>query len=362
MPESSTITSLCTPWPEGGVEPVPICPVCASTHHRTLHAGLTDRIFYCAPGEWSLFECIDCGSGYLDPRPTRETMHLAYENYYTHTPPANDVSVSLGTFRQLCRKLANSYRSWRFGSDSQSTNSLWAVVAWLIPGLLCVLEYRYRTLPRPRQGARLLDVGFGDGTFLETAKEAGWQVAGADTDPVTVDSAAMRGLEVRQGGIEVFTDMPGCFDVITLSHVIEHVHDVRAVLRDAYRLLKPGGRLWLDTPNIDSYGHRRFGRHWRGLEPPRHLVVFNWQSLERVLIEEGFQLDRRLARFDVYPGLAGKSRAIAAGRDPYQRHTNTWTERISGWLVCFWTLFNYRRSEFVTLMTVKPETNGSAGE
>jgi hypothetical protein len=53
-------------------------------------------------------------------------------------------------------------------------------------------------------------------------------------------------------------------------------------------LLAPGGRLWLETPNIDSYGYREFGPHWRGLEAPRHLVMFGPRSLEIALRRAGF--------------------------------------------------------------------------
>jgi SAM-dependent methyltransferase len=95
-------------------------------------------------------------------------------------------------------------------------------------------------------------------------------------------------LNVLQGGIEQFNNDESLFDVITLSHVIEHLHDPVKVLKACHRLLKPTGRLWLETPNIDSLGHRQYMENWRGLEPPRHLVLFNRQSLAQALLGTGF--------------------------------------------------------------------------
>lgn len=79
------------------------------------------------------------------------------------------------------------------------------------------------------------------------------------------------------------------YDVITLSHVIEHVHDPYNTLKNCYDLLSPGGLLFIDTPNIDARSHRRFKENWRGLEAPRHLVIFNWESIFGVLKRCGFE-------------------------------------------------------------------------
>jgi len=139
-----------------------------------------------------------------------------------------------------------------------------------------------------------LDVGCGDGSFLRVATRCGWCAIGLDPDVNAVASCRSNALAVLHGGIELFDAMENRFDVITLNHVIEHVPDPVELLRSCYRLLKPGGQLWLQTPNIDSLGIRRYGRHWRGLEPPRHLVLFNPASLRLALHHARFQrFDRR---------------------------------------------------------------------
>ena len=87
-PATHELTSAAGPrsqeWPPGGLERVHQCPACAGTERELLHAGLTDRLFGCAAGTWSLWRCATCGSAYLDPRPTQETILLAYGEYFTH--------------------------------------------------------------------------------------------------------------------------------------------------------------------------------------------------------------------------------------------------------------------------------------
>ena len=128
--------------------------------------------------------------------------------------------------------------------------------------------------------ATLLDVGCGDGSFLKTMSDRGWTVTGID-----FDAAAIRGIRERLG-VEAHVATARSmaaegrkFDVITASHVIEHVADPVGFLADCARLLKPGGRVIVKTPNAASLGHALFGPSWRGLEPPRHLYVFTRPSL-----------------------------------------------------------------------------------
>jgi SAM-dependent methyltransferase len=102
-----------------------------------------------------------------------------------------------------------------------------------------------------------------------------------------------------------------------MSHVIEHVHDPVATLGAVFSLLRPGGFLYVDTPNIDALGHESYGRYWRGLEPPRHLVLFNRNSLRDLLRAQGFETIRSKRRPDVIIGLAEQSARLAAGLDPY---------------------------------------------
>jgi 2-polyprenyl-3-methyl-5-hydroxy-6-metoxy-1,4-benzoquinol methylase len=280
------VNLVAEPWPATGLETLGHCPVCGAAEREPVHSALTDRIFFCAAGVWVMYRCADCGSGYLDPRPTPETIGQAYARYYTHEVTQKRGLDELGLVSRLRRALANGYRNNRYGTADRPANPL-GVLLRLLPGLRTTIDTESRHLPKPPPGGRLLDVGCGDGSFLDFARRAGWSVVGVDFDQKAVDAARSRGLDIRLGGIEVLSPQER-FDGITMSHVIEHVHDPMAVLRTCHGLLKPGGWLWLETPNLDALGHRAYGPDWRGLEPPRHLVLFSLASIRRLLTAAGF--------------------------------------------------------------------------
>lgn len=273
-------------WPTDGLESLKGCPVCGGVGRKLLHDSLTDRVFSCAPGIWSLHSCQNCGSGYLNPRPTPETIGLAYQNYYTHcdTP----LYASVGLVEKIKRRLANGYRNYRYGTKDVPASYLGVFATYLMPTVRCILDAGMRHLPNKVKDGRILDFGCGNGAFLSRAQSAGWFVVGTDFDVKAVAAAKARGLDVRLGGTETLDSSKEQFDIVFLSHVIEHVHNPVELMESCFALLKPGGYLWIETPNISAQGHKLFGENWRGLEPPRHLVIFNFESLQNALKEVGF--------------------------------------------------------------------------
>jgi SAM-dependent methyltransferase len=116
---------------------------------------------------------------------------------------------------------------------------------------------------------------------------------------------------------------PGSFDAIVLNNVIEHVLLPENTIARCCELLREGGQLTAITPNIDSIGHELFGRDWRGLEPPRHLHLFNAPSLRALTNGKGFNQVRVFST----PGIArfmfevSSKLATDAGRTPPQINT-----------------------------------------
>jgi SAM-dependent methyltransferase len=131
--------------------------------------------------------------------------------------------------------------------------------------------------------ARLLDVGCGNGAFLSKMRALGWRVHGLEPDPAAAKAARASGIDVVAGTLADTAWPEGSFDAVTMSSVIEHLHDPGDSLSICRRLLAPGGSLHIMTPNADALGAARFGPHWRGLETPRHLVLFNPRALSLLL-------------------------------------------------------------------------------
>jgi 2-polyprenyl-3-methyl-5-hydroxy-6-metoxy-1,4-benzoquinol methylase len=163
--------------------------------------------------------------------------------------------------------------------------------------------------PPTSSGARLLDVGCATGTFLVRARAQGWQVRGIEPGEHMVAFArSTHGLDVELGGAEAAAGRfdSGSFDIITLWDVVEHLQHPLRVMRHLFDLLKPGGTLYLATPNEDGWLPRA---HWHLLrpvlgiwphpEPPRHLYQFSRKTIERLFESAGFEAVR--VRHDEIP-------------------------------------------------------------
>jgi ubiquinone/menaquinone biosynthesis C-methylase UbiE len=118
----------------------------------------------------------------------------------------------------------------------------------------------------------------------------GWRTTGLDISSVAIKRVRGRlGLDALVGTLPNPGLPASGFDIVTMWHSLEHVHDPLAVLKSAYRLLAPGGRLLVAAPNIDSLPFRYFGPAWYGLDLPRHLTHFTPATLRAVLRCAGFQ-------------------------------------------------------------------------
>lgn len=340
-----------TAWPQGELEHIGRCPVCGSTSRKLLHEGLIDNVSFCASGTWNMQQCLRCEAGYLDPRPSTASLHLAYQNYHTHSQTTRTRQTQMSRLRRIRHAWANGYRNWRYGTQCLPSSRFGIVAAFLLPAMKRALDLPFRHLPQAWPGARVLDVGFGNGEFLDDALAIGWDVAGVDVDPVVVNNAKERGLDVRLGSLSIFSDQPESFDVITISHVIEHVYDPVETLRMAFKLLKPGGLLWLDTPSMDSFGCAHFGEDWRGFEAPRHLVLLGYQSMNYALKNAGFKAWKYINRSDCTKGMFMASERISLKMEPEdETYTKiTLSSRIFASAV---KLFK-KRAEFITVIAKK---------
>jgi 2-polyprenyl-3-methyl-5-hydroxy-6-metoxy-1,4-benzoquinol methylase len=268
--------------------PAPNCCLCKQ-RGEVIHEALTDRLFD-APGDWNLKQCsnADCRLVWPDPMPLPEDIWKAYAKYYTHS--ATSEFSPPGRIRRIYHLMKRGYLAGRFNYPvpSPALATKWLGKAlYFIPGRRTETEAQVRLLPSV-PGGKLLDVGCGSGEWLLWMRELGWAVEGLDFDQNALRAAALQGLTVRSGTVEDQCYPNECLDAVTLNHVIEHVPDPVSTLVECARILKPGGKLFLATPNASSLGHKLFGADWRGLEPPRHLHIFAVESMAALLRKAGF--------------------------------------------------------------------------
>jgi SAM-dependent methyltransferase len=287
MPPDNVRTSAC-----------PACKICGAAG-LSLHADLIDRLFG-ATGSWQMKQCAnsDCGLAWLDPAPLEADLALLYKGYHTHAPEIKLTKQPV----QLRSILYDAY-----------------LKATYIPSAILGLARERQDLLhmhlRNSPPGRLLDVGCGNGGFMKRMNDLGWKVAGLDFDDKAVEYAkAQYGFDVRTSDLAGAKYSESSFDALTMNHVIEHVPNPVALLAEAKRVLKPGGRLIAATPNIQSLGHGTFGDCWRGLEPPRHLQVFSVNALGDCARRAGFEKVSATSSAANADSIVGASLSIRASK------------------------------------------------
>jgi SAM-dependent methyltransferase len=272
-----------------GINSVPVacCYVCGN-EGKPLYEKLKDRLFN-IEGDWDLMRCESSGCGlvWLTPRPINDDIGKLYEEYVTH-------EIDLGKptlYAKVETMLQSEELELACGYESDNTNILVKMYA----RFRSLFGYRLETVEssvmwlNASERGRLLDVGCGNGLFLKKMRGLGWQVAGVEPDPKAVQVARnQHGLQVSQGTLMAAELQENSFDVVTMSHVIEHVSDPIDLLRACHRVLKPGGKLVAVTPNNQSLGQKWFGDSCLALDPPRHLYLFSPRSIERCAQQAGF--------------------------------------------------------------------------
>ncbi|MFY9607523.1 MAG: class I SAM-dependent methyltransferase [Blastocatellia bacterium] len=145
-----------------------------------------------------------------------------------------------------------------------------------------------RSLESYRQSNHILDVGCGSGHFLKVAIEMGWKAHGTEIASSAFEQLSRLGINSFCGKLECANYSGESFDVVYCSEVIEHLVDPMTLLREIGRILRPGGLLYLTTPNFDSLSRRLLGSKWRVIGK-EHICYFTPGSLARAMREAGFQ-------------------------------------------------------------------------
>lgn len=224
-------------------------------------------------GVWQLVWCDGCAFGQVWPRPAAADIPAFYDlaRYYTHSATETGRVVALfGLSARLMLALA-----WRADRGAEPDAAWW------------------RALP-PEGAGTALEIGCGSGQNLERLAGLGLDVAGVEPDAAACAAARGRGLAVWQGVAEALPDPVAArrFDLVVLTHVLEHCLDPAAALAQAAGRLAPGGRMVVEVPNNACAGAKAAGACWHWLDVPRHLNFFTEASLRALVARAGLAVER----------------------------------------------------------------------
>lgn len=241
------------------VEPIPMpeklltCPACGAASLQPFlqvkDHSVTSEIF-------ELEKCSVCDLVFTNPRPSLEESPRYYQSdaYISHT---NSNKGLMNKAYQWARQ-----RAIR-GKIGHLNNYI-------------------------QQKGVLLDYGCGTGEFLNAAKQAGWHVRGLEIDAGARKQALQNhGLYVEDP-VHLANAETNSIQVITLWHVLEHVHALQETLAQFYRCLQPDGYLIIAIPNRTAYDALKFGPYWAAWDVPRHLYHFSESPVRRLMTKNGF--------------------------------------------------------------------------
>lgn len=242
------------------------CPMCESLEHQSMHR------FHVTQGKvrgrFEILQCRICQLRFLAPHPEQAEWSKLYDDeFYFST-------------------------GWHYAE----------LAAWVIDR---IQRLRRRRVESRVAAGRLLDIGSGDGSFVNHMARHGWEATGLE-----VSAAAVRRSRQSGGGghfvlstLGDFEAPAASFDAITMWQVFEHIPDPVPHLSACRALMRRGGVLVIAVPNIEGLSARLTGSRWWGLDIPRHLVHYTPETLSRIVTRSGFEvlsIRHRSLQYDPY--------------------------------------------------------------
>jgi len=232
------------------------CPSCHSDH---LHSALTAIDYTVSQESFAIWQCGKCGLRFTQDIPD---------------------GASIGPY----------YRSDAYISHTNTSKGLVNRLYHLIRRQTMSDKFRLIVSASGVKRGKLLDIGAGTGVFVRHMQDRGWEVTGLEPDETARQVAqSSYGVQLLEAG-QLFSMPPDSFDVITLWHVLEHVHDLHPYLEQLKKLIRRGGCIFIAVPNYTSYDARVYQGAWAAYDVPRHLYHFSPDAMEELLAGHGLQL------------------------------------------------------------------------
>lgn len=229
------------------------CPACGGTSFTPLMECKDHTV---SGEDFAIVRCESCRLEFTNPRPAQAEIGVYYQSdaYVSHTDE-NAPGLVNAIYRLV--------RNYTLGSKRRLIESL-------------------------QLKGSLLDIGCGTGAFAEAMQSAGWKVQAVEPDEGAAAKARKRGLVVAPESW--LYESHDKFDVISMWHVMEHVHDLNTRFRQLFQFCKPGGLVLIAVPNPQSIDAQHYGAIWAARDVPRHLYHFPPSMLRNRMEKEGFKV------------------------------------------------------------------------
>ncbi|RTL36260.1 MAG: class I SAM-dependent methyltransferase [Candidatus Melainabacteria bacterium] len=243
------------------------CNNCGSPDSEFVTTGVEHEYDNTTKDEFTVVKCKHCNLHYLNPRPDVSELETIYpaEYYAYHLQTKNVESENRDSLLYRARKFVYLNRLEKALSHCLANEEL-----------------------------KVLDIGCADGRALNWYKKIeskNVRTFGVDFDPIAVQKAREAGHTIYEGLFEEAQIPQNFFDMAVATHVIEHVANPKAFAKRALDVIKPGGILLLETPNINSFDAMLFRhRHWGGYHFPRHWVFYDADTITNLMKELGFDI------------------------------------------------------------------------
>lgn len=249
------------------------CNLCGANNTEKILSG-RDRWITYDPTTFDLVRCLNCALVYINPQPAEEELAKFYPTDYSPYKAEHQV-FNYGYPMRFLRKLKR-----MLGSNKPATRN---------------------STPRPidpEPSKRVLDFGCGSGRFLKLLEEEhpNWALYGFDISTNQRIEQLTGRIKIYRGQMQDFIInlTPQSFDIIYLNNSLEHLNDPSQTLRLLIPLLKYGGELIVEVPNINSIKFKIFGKNFSSLDIPRHLYMFNPETLRALLQKNSLTIQQTL--------------------------------------------------------------------
>lgn len=240
------------------------CPICGKEEFKNFLV-VTDNAV--SKESFVIVECENCSFKFTNPRPDSDSISQYYESeeYISHS------NVKTGIINRA-------YHVVRSITTKQKVELI--------------------NRQAPAKGS-ILDYGCGTGTFLTACKKDGWEIRGVEPNIKAREVATTETGEIIAASL---SDIEGeKFEVITLWHVLEHIHTLNETMAQLLECLQDDGTLIIAVPNADSHDAQEYKENWAAYDVPRHLYHFTQSTMKRFLKKHKMVLEEVLPmKFDAY--------------------------------------------------------------